>query len=361
MAYIVTKYDGSNLTIVPDNVLDTTTTSITLIGKNAVNFGLALNENFVALMQHFANSSPPPSPIQGQIWFNSVDSSLQVWTGTKWVLVTPPFVNNAGTATVVIPTPDGNVEVVAIISDGIIVSVVSNQSVAPAYMSDTVMISDTSFAFKLRFPYGLSPGVNLAVDANGYQFNGIASKANVLSTSRNISINGSVTGNVMFDGSNDVVITSNLINVFNANISTDVFYSKVLMSSNGLVTDANVLIDQDIYTALGYTPPAIVVLEGDATGQTTSNGTVFSVNVSLSNTNVNPGTYNNVTVDSAGRVVQASVDYPIPIRGIILIDDIIIPNGWTLCDGTTVDTVYGQVVTPNIPPVGTARYIMKIY
>lgn len=361
MVYSISYYNGSNLTVVQDGTLDTTATSIALIGKNTVNFGLALNENFVALMQHFANTSPPPNPVQGQIWFNSVDSTLQVWTGTRWMLVTPPYVNNAGTATIVISTPSGLIEVVAIVSDQLIVSVISHQTVDPAYLLDTVMISDTAFAFKTRFPYGLVPGVNLAVDANGYKFNGTANQANVLSHSRNISIDGSMTGNVMFDGSNDVVLSSNLISVFNANLATDTFYNKILISSNGLVTDANVLVDQDIYTALGYTPPAIVILEGDATGQTTSNGTVFSLNVALSTTNVTPGTYNNVTVDGAGRVVQASVDYPIPIRGIILIDDIIIPNGWAVCDGTTIDTFYGQVVTPNIPPIGTARYIMKIY
>ena len=64
MVYNVTKYDGTPLASVTDGTVDTTSSSIALIGRNAVNFGLALNENLVALMQHFANTSPPPWTVQ---------------------------------------------------------------------------------------------------------------------------------------------------------------------------------------------------------------------------------------------------------------------------------------------------------
>lgn len=357
MVYNVTKYDGTPLASVTDGTVDTTSSSIALIGRNAVNFGLALNENLVALMQHFANTSPPPSPVQGQIWYDSVHSSLKVWDGYKWLIVTPPFDGNAGTATIVISS---TIEVVAALSMGHIVSVTSHQTLSPADLPDTVTIADTSYDFKARFSNGLSAGITLATDPAGYKMYGTATQANVLTTARSIGLVGSITGNVLFDGSNDVVITSNLINVLNSNISADTFYTKVKVSSNGLVTDGNLIVDQDVFAALGYTPPSQVFIGGDAYGNTVANGTVFTVNIALSNTTITPGYYNNVTVDAAGRVIAGQNDQPFPVKGIILWDDILVPNGYAVCDGSDVVTYAGTISLPNIPPIGSARYIMRI-
>jgi len=358
MVYNITRYDGSNLAAVADGTVDTTSTSIALIGRNSVNFGLALNENLVALMQHFANTSPPPSPVQGQIWYDSVHTSLKLWDGYKWLLVTPPFDGNAGTASIVIsPT----IEVVAQLSAGHIVSVTSHVQLAPAELPLTVTIADTEYDFATRFPNGLSPGITLATDPNGYRFYGTALNANALATSRSIGLGGSMSGSVAFDGSNDVVITSNLINVLNSNITADTFYTKVKVGSNGLVTDANVIIDQDVFAALGYNPPSQIYIIGDAKGNAVANGTVFTVDVTLGNTAVTPGYYNNVTVDSAGRVVAARNDMPFPVKGIILWDDILIPNGFAECNGSNVVTSAGTISLPNIPPIQPGvRYIMRI-
>lgn len=362
MVYNLTKYNGSPLATVQDSSIDTTSTSIALIGRNTVNFGLPLNENFIALMQHFANTTPPPSPVQGQIWFDTVASSLKVWDGYRWLLITPPFDGNAGTATVSISP---SAEVMLVLSAGQIVSAFSHQQVNPSQLSDEVMIAGVTYPFKPRFPNGMAPGITLAVDPNGYRFFGTATSSNVLATARNISINGSMTGNVMFDGSNDVVITSNLINVLNANLSTSSYWSKVLVGSNGLVTDANVIVDQDIFTALGYTPPSNVIIRGDAFGNTNATGTVFNVTITLSNTTVTPGTYNNVTVDAAGRVISANNDSIVPIQGIILSSDPLVPTGWALCDGSVVATPAGSIQTPALTaPVSTTgpatHYIMRV-
>ena len=358
MVYNVTNYDGTPLASVQDSTLDTTSTSISLIGRNAVNFGLALNENFVALMQHFANSSPPPMPVTGQVWFDTVSSSLKVWEGSKWLVVTPPFNGNAGTATVSI-TP--TVEIALILSAAQIICAISHDVLSPAQLSDEVEIAGASYALKSRFPSGIMPGVTMAVDANGYQFVGTATSANVLATGRNITLDGSVTGNVKFDGSNDVVITTNLVNVLNSNINTSSYWSKVLINSNGTISDANVLIDQDVFYALGYTPPSDVMIVGDAIGNAVANGTVYSINVSLNSTIVTPGTYNNVTVDGTGRVISGSNDLPVPIKSIVIWDDILVPNKWAWCNGQTVTTSAGVINTPNLVPyqIGPTRFIIR--
>lgn len=361
MVYNISKYNGEPLVSVQDSTIDTSSTSISLIGRNSVNFGLPLNENFIALLQHFANSSPPPMPLQGQVWFDTVTSSLKVYDGLKWLVLSPPFNGNAGTATVSIsPTTD----IMLMLSAGQIVSAISNDQVSPAQIPDDINIAGQTYDFKIRFPDGLSPGMTLARDPRGYKINGTATSANVLTTSRNISLGGSLSGNVLFDGSNDVVITSSLINVLNANLNTSSFWSKVQVSSNGLVTDANVIIDQDIYAAIGYVPPSDIIIGGDASGNAVANGTVYTVNISLNSTSVVPGTYNNVTVDASGRVIAANNSAPtVPIEGIILwADPIAIPSDYAWCNGQTVITANNTIYTPNLVPyqIGGTIFVMRI-
>lgn len=75
MAYILNKSNGQQLTVLNDGLTDTILTSITLIGKNVSNFGDPQNENFLFLLENFANSSfvggAPRSPITGQLWFDT--------------------------------------------------------------------------------------------------------------------------------------------------------------------------------------------------------------------------------------------------------------------------------------------------
>ena len=358
MTYNITYWDGTPLVSIANSVIDTSTTSISLLGRNAVNFGLPLNENFVALLQHFADTTPPPSPVKGQIWFDTLNTCIKVWEGTRWLQINPPFNGTAGVATVAVsPT----IDVVVCVSDGQIVSTVSHQEVSPAALPLEVIIADQTYAFGTTFPNGLYPGVTLASDANNYQFNGTALRANVLTTARNIALDGSITGNVSFDGSANVVITTNLINVLNANISSG-WFSNIYVNSNGTVSDATYLADYDIWNALEYTPPSDVQIKGDAVGNTSANGTVFTVNITLSNTAVTPGNYTNVTVDGKGRVISGNNNAPVPFKAIVLWEDILIPNGWTACDGTSVLTQYGTVNTPNLTTfnVGPTQFIMKI-
>lgn len=68
---------------------NTTASSLILFGKNYSNYGVALNENIVHLMESFANSSPPPNPIAGQVWYNTITHELQIYDPNNggWSLV----------------------------------------------------------------------------------------------------------------------------------------------------------------------------------------------------------------------------------------------------------------------------------
>jgi hypothetical protein len=62
MAYIINRFDGTELTVLEDGTIDTTT-SLGLVGRNYVGYGETQNENYVFLLENFANDAPPPSSI----------------------------------------------------------------------------------------------------------------------------------------------------------------------------------------------------------------------------------------------------------------------------------------------------------
>ena len=74
MSYRLNRTDGQLLVDLTDGILDTTTTDLTLIGKNYKGFGEFLNENFIGLLENFASTSQPANPMVGQIWFDKQDN-----------------------------------------------------------------------------------------------------------------------------------------------------------------------------------------------------------------------------------------------------------------------------------------------
>ena len=94
MAYSINKTDGTLLATVADGQVDDLTTDITLIGKNYSGFGESLNENFIKLLENFASTSRPEHPIRGQIWFDTSEAKLKVYTGTGFVPVSSASISN---------------------------------------------------------------------------------------------------------------------------------------------------------------------------------------------------------------------------------------------------------------------------
>ena len=81
MSYTITHANGTNPIVIADGTVDTST-SITLVGKNTPSYGQYLDQNFLFMLENFANSSQPISPITGQIWYDSTHSVLKVYNGT---------------------------------------------------------------------------------------------------------------------------------------------------------------------------------------------------------------------------------------------------------------------------------------
>lgn len=88
MAYTIVKTNGVSLGTIADGTIDNKSkTSLVLIGRNYSNYGQLVANNFVALLENFANSTEPPNPIAGQLYFNTADQRMRVYTGANFKII----------------------------------------------------------------------------------------------------------------------------------------------------------------------------------------------------------------------------------------------------------------------------------
>ena len=235
MAYTINRFSGEELIVLQDGTIDTTT-SIGLVGRNYVGYGETQNENFVFLLENFANDSAPARPISGQTWFDTSanlmnvydgtdwkvlgsailsatapsnpadgnlwlktpDNQLYMYTGAEWLLVGPESAVGFGATkaltTIISDTVGRTYPVIKVLVDDNVVAIISSASF-------TISAGDAVTGFDT-----LDAGINLStlytVKGN---LNGIAETANRLETPRRI--NG-----VTFDGSQDITLSSTTTN-----------------------------------------------------------------------------------------------------------------------------------------------------
>jgi len=105
MAYQILKTNGDQLIQggLIDGQINQTSTDLTLIGQNATGYGLFINDNFVHLLENFANTTQPSNPIQGQLWYDTQNAVLKVYNNNAFTPVggtsfssTPPSSYSAG-------------------------------------------------------------------------------------------------------------------------------------------------------------------------------------------------------------------------------------------------------------------------
>jgi hypothetical protein len=84
MSYNITNADGSVLLVLADGQTDTVSASITFVGKNVSKFGEIQNNNFLHILENFANVVEPPNKLTGQLWFDKANNLLKVNNNSHW-------------------------------------------------------------------------------------------------------------------------------------------------------------------------------------------------------------------------------------------------------------------------------------
>jgi hypothetical protein len=230
MAYIINRFDGTQLTIVDDGVLDTST-PVGLLGRNYTGYGEIQNENFIFLLENFANASPPARALSGQAWYDKGAKALKVYNGTTWLSIgnatvaeTEPAHSNGGlwlkTTTQQLYVSDGTVwrQVGPEAADGFSVTKMTSTIIKdnlgankPAILSQingeiTAIIVNEDFTINAATEIPGFSQLNRGINLKSSNYFSGALKGNADSATR---LDGSRTINsVEFNGASNITITA---------------------------------------------------------------------------------------------------------------------------------------------------------
>lgn len=83
MAYTINRSDSNEPSItIEDNTINQQT-SLDLPGRNTTSYGSVIATSFLHLLENFANGDAPRNPTKGQLWYNG--QVLQIYDGTNFV------------------------------------------------------------------------------------------------------------------------------------------------------------------------------------------------------------------------------------------------------------------------------------
>ena len=231
MAYVINKFNGVQLVVLDDGTIDTST-SLGLVGRNYVGYGETQNENFVFLLENFANTAPPSRPLIGQIWFNTTDDTAYAYDGSNWNPIgsatlsssAPP---NTNSGALWLKTPINQLYVYTgtewrFIGPEAVEGFGSTRARA-GYLDDTLgdpqpviflETNGTVFAICTAAAFVINPSNSVTGFSNALQ-----AGINLSATAK---INGSITGNA---ATADQLFTARLINGVPFNASSDITVS----------------------------------------------------------------------------------------------------------------------------------------
>ena len=88
MAYTINYTDVANKgTITVEDGTINRETTLGFPGRNSTAYGATIAENFLHLLENFASNTPPDNPVEGQLWYDNTltEEKLMVYNDTNWV------------------------------------------------------------------------------------------------------------------------------------------------------------------------------------------------------------------------------------------------------------------------------------
>ena len=83
MSYVINNSRGMLVAVIPSGTVNTTATSLALVGQGVTNYGTDEIENYVYLLENFAAPTAPTTPVLGQLWYNSSSDTMSVWNSAN--------------------------------------------------------------------------------------------------------------------------------------------------------------------------------------------------------------------------------------------------------------------------------------
>ena len=285
MAYTVNKTNSSaspNSYTVQDGVVNTQT-DLSFIGKGYAGYGESIAENFLHLLENFSNTSAPSKPIQGQLWWDSTNSKLQVYNGTAFQTAggSAPYQSTApagqasgdiwidsdtgqmyfynGTSSVLVGPPSSTGTTNGFTFDTILDSSDASQNITKLFNdgNQIAIISEDEFTPKVSITgfSTIKKGITLSTAISGNKFQGTASDADALG--------GVAAANYLTSNANDT--TSGTISVANDGgviVGVDSDLTFTVDSSGGIISNTVTNTDITFKVNDGGTTTTVMTIDG---------------------------------------------------------------------------------------------------
>ena len=321
MAYTVNKTNSSaspNAYTVQDGVVNTQT-DLSFIGKGYAGYGELIAENFLQLLENFSNTSAPTKPIEGQLWWDSTNSKLQVYNGTSFQTAggSAPYQSTApnnlaagdiwidsdtgqmyyynGTASVLVGPPSSTGTTSGFTFDSILDSNDATQNITKLFNDGNLIaiISEDTFTPKSAIAgfSSVTKGITLSTDISDLRFAGTSTDSDKLG--------GVAAANYLRSNANDTTSgTLGVINDSGLSVGSDSDLS-ITVDGTGVVV-ANTVVDTDITFKVndGGVTTTVMTVDGSLARVgigTTTPSTALEVNGTITATSVTTALSGNVT------------------------------------------------------------------
>ena len=311
------------------------------------------NELIRAVVQN--SSSDPGSGKAGQLYYNTADDVLKVYSGTAsaWVAVgSTEYIGD--TVADLLAAGDG---IYLDYNDPADTLTITNTGVlSVAGTSNEVEVSASAGNVTIGLPS------EIHVDVTG-DLTGNADTATTLETPRTISMGGTLSGSASFDGSSDITITTGDLSG-NADTATALETARTISLGGDLSGSASFNGTADITISATVNADS-VELGVDTTGDYVESATAGDgisitgsgegANLTIANTGVLSvaGTTNEVTVSASAGNVTIGLPDDVTVAGNLQIDGNLTVSGSTTYVNTEVVTINDNIVLFNADQTGT--------
>ena len=360
MAYTINLTDGTVFATINDGTITQIASGtpsvplITLVGKNYAGYGAFLDSNFVHLLESGSNSVAPTAPLTGQLWWDSTNNILKIYSGTGFKSITGATSSASAPTTTVIAgdlwfdTSNQQLKVYTgstwlvvgpgytsaqgtsgAIPETILNSVGATKYITSLYVNNTrvgVVYDGASFtpqvSLQAAFPT-IYPGLTLSASVSGAVFAGSATNAQLLdsldsSDFMRATANTATTGRLQVNNANGIYIgTSNVVNISQSTndglITAAVSGGNLIIQTNVAGTTYNVARALGASGTFAISNAATVGTTLSVTGNVTGGNLITAAAISAASVsasanvtggNLNAGTGN---ISSTGNVIAGNI------------------------------------------------------